>query len=307
MVGHATVAAGAIEAVATAMTLMHQVLHPTINQEVADAACDLDYVPNGPARSGRRRAVQLVRVRRAERHAHPPPSSRVMPRVWSVAVALLARVYRIYYATLRVRLLMPDSSSVPLRSYQSGREVFALCERDALALAGAMAGRRLTVLVAHGRDGDWATMALKTIGTHVVRGSSRRGALTATRELLRHLTGSDGAAAVVVDGPLGPAGEPKAGVVFCAWRMGRRVTPLGVAASHEVVFKGSWSHLYLPLPFSRVVIVLGEPMAPDSHGRVAAVNELTERLVSARKRALDIVGSRVGHGSSDVVVGGRTP
>jgi 3-oxoacyl-[acyl-carrier-protein] synthase II len=46
MIGHATVAAGAIEAVATAMTLVSQTLHPTINQEQSDPACDLDYVPN---------------------------------------------------------------------------------------------------------------------------------------------------------------------------------------------------------------------------------------------------------------------
>lgn len=46
MIGHATVAAGAIEAVATALVLRHQVAHPTINLHHADPDCDLDYVPN---------------------------------------------------------------------------------------------------------------------------------------------------------------------------------------------------------------------------------------------------------------------
>jgi 3-oxoacyl-[acyl-carrier-protein] synthase II len=46
MIGHATVAAGAIEAVATAMTLSGQIVHPTINQDEPDADCDLDYVAN---------------------------------------------------------------------------------------------------------------------------------------------------------------------------------------------------------------------------------------------------------------------
>jgi 3-oxoacyl-[acyl-carrier-protein] synthase II len=46
MIGHATVAAGAIEAAATVLTLVHQRLHPTINQDDPDPACDLDYVPN---------------------------------------------------------------------------------------------------------------------------------------------------------------------------------------------------------------------------------------------------------------------
>jgi 3-oxoacyl-[acyl-carrier-protein] synthase II len=46
MVGHLIGAAGAVEAVALAMTLRHGVLPPTINQTQPDPGCDLDYVPN---------------------------------------------------------------------------------------------------------------------------------------------------------------------------------------------------------------------------------------------------------------------
>ncbi|MEO8953646.1 MAG: beta-ketoacyl-[acyl-carrier-protein] synthase family protein [Ktedonobacteraceae bacterium] len=46
MIGHAQGAASAIETIVTALTLEHQLIPPTINQEVADPHCDLDYVPN---------------------------------------------------------------------------------------------------------------------------------------------------------------------------------------------------------------------------------------------------------------------
>lgn len=46
MIGHATVAAGAIEAAATALTISRQIIHPTINHDMPDPDCDLDYVPN---------------------------------------------------------------------------------------------------------------------------------------------------------------------------------------------------------------------------------------------------------------------
>lgn len=46
MVGHLIGAAGAVEAVALALTLQTGVLPPTINQTQRDPACDLDYVPN---------------------------------------------------------------------------------------------------------------------------------------------------------------------------------------------------------------------------------------------------------------------
>jgi beta-ketoacyl-acyl-carrier-protein synthase II len=46
MTGHPFGAAGAIEAMASALTIHHGVIPPTINYEVPDPDCDLDYVPN---------------------------------------------------------------------------------------------------------------------------------------------------------------------------------------------------------------------------------------------------------------------
>lgn len=46
MIGHALAGSGAIEAIACALSLFEQVLHPTINYETPDPECDLDYVPN---------------------------------------------------------------------------------------------------------------------------------------------------------------------------------------------------------------------------------------------------------------------
>ncbi|MEO8607679.1 MAG: beta-ketoacyl-ACP synthase II [Chloroflexota bacterium] len=46
MLGHALAGSGAIEIIACAMSLVDQVIHPTINYETPDPECDLDYVPN---------------------------------------------------------------------------------------------------------------------------------------------------------------------------------------------------------------------------------------------------------------------
>jgi 3-oxoacyl-[acyl-carrier-protein] synthase II len=46
MIGHLLGAAGAVEAIATIMTIQEGILHPTINYEHPDPECDLDCVPN---------------------------------------------------------------------------------------------------------------------------------------------------------------------------------------------------------------------------------------------------------------------
>ncbi|MBI2936002.1 MAG: beta-ketoacyl-[acyl-carrier-protein] synthase II, partial [Chloroflexi bacterium] len=56
MIGHALGASGAVEAVACLKTIGTGTIHPTINQEFPDPACDLDYVPN----TARRKPVRIV-------------------------------------------------------------------------------------------------------------------------------------------------------------------------------------------------------------------------------------------------------
>ena len=43
---HSLGAAGALEAIACVKTIEDGVIHPTINYDVPDPECDLDYVPN---------------------------------------------------------------------------------------------------------------------------------------------------------------------------------------------------------------------------------------------------------------------
>lgn len=205
----------------------------------------------------------------------------------------LGRLYGLLYRTLRVEGILPDGSRVTPATYPFGPEIFAFCERDALALGGILGRARFTTLIAPGRDGDWATEVVTSLGGRVVRGATLRGGAQALAQLLRDLPGDEGPLALVVDGPLGPSGVARGGAVVCAARTGRPLRPVGAAARRAPVLKRSWSRIWLPLPFSRVVVVVGEPLpVPAGVGRTEwerLAGELTARLAAARSRALEEV------------------
>lgn len=58
MIGHAMGAAGAFQVVSSCLTLERAIIPPTINYEVPDPECDLDYVPN-ESRASRVRTVLI--------------------------------------------------------------------------------------------------------------------------------------------------------------------------------------------------------------------------------------------------------
>jgi 3-oxoacyl-[acyl-carrier-protein] synthase II len=51
MLGHLGCASGAIEGVASVLTIMHGIIPPTIHYETPDPECDLDFVPNAARKS----------------------------------------------------------------------------------------------------------------------------------------------------------------------------------------------------------------------------------------------------------------
>ncbi len=63
------------------------------------------------------------------------------------------------------------------------------------------------------------------------------------------------------DGPKGPAREVKPGIMFLAQKLGVPILPISSAQSNSFVFKKSWDRFTLPMPFGRMAVVYGKPIA----------------------------------------------
>ncbi len=106
----------------------------------------------------------------------------------------------------------------------------------------------------------------------------------------------DGTPALVApDGPHGPIYKAKPGVVYMAKKADTVVVPVGMGFSRRVVGP-NWDDFALPLPFSRVALVIGEPIVPAENADEAVLAEQAD-LVESRLdelcfRANDIIFGR---------------
>lgn len=158
----------------------------------------------------------------------------------------------------------------------------ALWHRDVLLAAVFFRDLGIAVPVSPSRDGDLIAAAMLALGfAPPPRGSSSRGGAVALRSLARELR-SGGHVAALVDGPRGPAGEPKPGVPWLAKISATPITPVAFAARPVWRF-GSWDRTRLPPPFARVACGFGEAVAVPRD----ADPERLERCRVELKHALD--------------------
>ena len=137
---------------------------------------------------------------------------------------------------------------------------------DELALVSRFGHLAPTLLVSHSKDGEIMARATRALGYRVTRGSSTRGAVGGLMALIKAVR--EGHMVVLaVDGPQGPRGVCKPGIVRLVQKTGVPLFPVGVATARRFVFKNTWNQVYLPLPFSRQIILVDKPISfPEETG-----------------------------------------
>ncbi len=127
----------------------------------------------------------------------------------------------------------------------------AFWHQNILMAAFVFRDRQYGAPVSRSRDGDLIAAALDHLGYAALpRGSSSRGGTMVLRALARMVKGGT-TVSIQTDGPRGPAGTSKLGIVALARLSGAPIAPVGFSATPCLRLR-SWDRMCLPLPFARV-------------------------------------------------------
>jgi lysophospholipid acyltransferase (LPLAT)-like uncharacterized protein len=139
-------------------------------------------------------------------------------------------------------------------------------------------------LISASRDGDLLTDAIHRFGYDVIRGSSSRMGTSAILQLTQMLaSGRD--VVITPDGPRGPAYELGPGIVFLAQKSGASVLPMNLEYS-GCWRLGSWDRFIIPHPFSKVRVLISQPLSVKPTG-------MPDQFEAERVRVQDIMMSLV--------------
>ena len=144
-------------------------------------------------------------------------------------------------------------------------------------LDGRRYGLKLGFLISPSVDGELPALLVQRVGGVAIRGSSNNTGARALRDYYEAIVREGVSPALTPDGPRGPRRQCKAGPVLLAQLSGKPIVPMSYAASRIWKFP-TWDRHVLPLPFSRAVIAVGEPLMVPRGLDAAALQRWQDRL-----------------------------
>ena len=174
---------------------------------------------------------------------------------WLVA-PLIHGLYRLWCGTLRITV----SGRGPVDALSAARKpmVFCIWHDELFPLMHVRGDLRIVTLVSRSKDGEYLARLLQALGLLTARGSSSRGGVSALLQAARLMREEQYNGCLTVDGPRGPRHVAKDGAVFLAFHTPAPIVPMRASMKKAKVFR-SWDRFQLPLPFSRVYVVFGDP------------------------------------------------
>ncbi|HRQ78714.1 MAG TPA: lysophospholipid acyltransferase family protein [Gemmatimonadaceae bacterium] len=135
--------------------------------------------------------------------------------------------------------------------------------------------RDISALASTHGDAEIIARMMHRWGYRFVRGSSSQGGREALVQIVEGLKQGD-TFAFTPDGPRGPRGVPKPGLLVASMRSGAPI--IGIRCEISRAWRmGSWDRFAVPKPFARLRLTYSDPwVAPDASD--ASVAELQRRL-----------------------------
>lgn len=157
--------------------------------------------------------------------------------------------------TYRVKIVDPENETRNLE--KSGSCVYASWHQRFFPGITFFSHRQpIAIMISQSRDGELIARVASVFGFHPVRGSSTRGGAQAL-QTLKQMAVEGYKIGHMVDGPQGPFGVVKPGLIRIAQVAGRPILP-AIASPERCWVFNSWDRFMVPKPFSRVIIRFGD-------------------------------------------------
>lgn len=138
--------------------------------------------------------------------------------------------------------------------------IFALWHAHQCALYANEDRGNLNVMISKSNDGEIIAAATEHVGIKVIRGSHKRAGASASLAMIEKLEQGE-SAAITIDGPRGPKGVVKDGIINIAKLTQAPIIPMTWYSPSKWLLKfNTWDEFRFPLLGVKTIALYGEPI-----------------------------------------------
>jgi len=195
-------------------------------------------------------------------------------------IPLAHYVIRLYLSLMRITVVNEKDEEMVINRLESGQKMIAAIWHQRIFIAMRYA-RRLSrfspsVMISQSRDGEMIADIYSRFHFRPVRGSSSRGGKEALSAMITDLE-QNLFAVHVLDGPRGPKGVIKPGLIVMAQSSGAPIFPFYITVDRAWVLN-SWDRTLIPKPFSRIFVRWGIPFYVPEHLDDAGFENIRQQI-----------------------------
>lgn len=166
---------------------------------------------------------------------------------------------RAYLLLIKIKAVNEDMG---LQNLTSGQKMIVAIWHQRILVVMGYARRfgiyKPSVMISRSRDGEMIAKVYSRLNFRPIRGSSSRGGKEALANMVEDLVDHQ-IAVHILDGPRGPRGIVKPGLIVMAQLSGVPIVPVYISVNRAWVLD-SWDRFIIPKPFSTVVIRWDSPI-----------------------------------------------
>jgi lysophospholipid acyltransferase (LPLAT)-like uncharacterized protein len=185
---------------------------------------------------------------------------------------------RLLFGTISFREI-PNNRPKKLKR-QGKCVIYALWHAHILIPVYASRNLGIKALISQHRDGEYIAQIVQWLGFDVARGSTTRGGTKALLSIIKKIKEEAVSLAITPDGPKGPRFVAQSGAIILGQKTGFPIIPvsLGLTKYWELP---SWDRFRIPKPFSKAILIYGNPITIPSKLEKPEVEEYRLSLEKA--------------------------
>ncbi len=174
---------------------------------------------------------------------------------YKIFVCFCFFIIKIFIYTYKISIINDNNEDILLKKNNKPIIYLTLHQKFIPVLAILIIKTPIVVMISNSIDGEIANRIVSVFGVDAVRGSSSKNGSKSLKKMASIMKEKDFSIGFTLDGPNGPIGVIKPGIIRIAQITGNSILPVAVSCNKFWIYN-SWDRFIIPKPFSKIRFII---------------------------------------------------